>query len=502
MMRIVLAGLLVGAAVAARAGERDWFVPLGAPPQAAPRRISGGEGFPPLPLPATPLRRIERKREPSPAKIVAKVVWGETAEFKYQGGETAEVSDWNQCPADLQQILRKTSGALGTPYGGDALPLSAFSWDPVRCPVLFFSGSRTIKFDPKTLAQLHDYVLRGGMIVADDVAGAPYFYTSIKQAMETAFPELSFRVIPPDHPIYHMVADVDEVKYPKNNPSTRPFLEGMYVFSRVGVLVSKYGLGCGWDDHAVPLLPEAIYYDVPSASKIGMDLIAYAIGYANVARESAKPELFGALDEKRPTDEFVFGQIKHDGAWNVHAGGAAALLRALRQNSAVRVSLKRVPVSPGRDDLSGFTFLYLTGLDDFHLDAAAVSALRAFLNRGGTLFINNGLGLKTFDAAARREVKRILPDAELAPIPLSHPLYSSVFKVTQAHYTPAVTKTQPNLKAPDLEGISLGGDLRVIYSPLDLEVGWTGLDHPLARGYEPESALELGVNTVVYAMTH
>ena len=49
--------------------------------------------------------------------------------------------------------------------------------------------------------------------------------------------------------------------------------------------------------------------------------------------------------------------------------------------------------------------------------AAAVSALRAFLNRGGTLFANNGLGLKTFDAAARRELKRILPDAQLAPIP-------------------------------------------------------------------------------------
>jgi len=54
--------LLLGGTLWTQAGENDWFVPLGPPPEAGKRRISGGEGFPPLPLPATPLRRTERKR--------------------------------------------------------------------------------------------------------------------------------------------------------------------------------------------------------------------------------------------------------------------------------------------------------------------------------------------------------------------------------------------------------------------------------------------------------
>ena len=497
---LVLGTLVLDATV--QAGENDWFVPLGAPPQAAPRRISGGEGVPPLPLPATPLRRSERKREPAAPKMIAKVTWGESADFKYDNGMATQVSDWNQVPADLQQIVKKASGALGTPYSTDTMSLSSFHGDPNRTPVLFLSGSRTIKFDKKQLEMLHDYVVRGGMIIADSVAGSPYFYNSIKKAMEEAFQEFSFREIPTDHPIYHMVTDADQVKYGRNNDSTKPALEGMYVFSRVGVLLSKYGLGCGWDDHEVPMLKQAVFYDVPSANKIGVNLISYAVGYANVARESAKPELFGALDEKRPTDEFVFAQIKHEGAWNVHSGGAASLLRRLRQNSSARVSLKRVPVMPGKDDLASFSFLYLSGLDDFHFDSAAVSAIRSHLNRGGTLLINNGLGMKTFDTAVRRELKKILPESELAVLQPSHPLYSSVFKVTEVQYTPAVTKTKPNLKAPYLEGVSIGGDLRVIYSPLDLEVGWTGLDHPLAKGFEPDSSMQLGMNIVVYAMTH
>jgi hypothetical protein len=245
-----------------------------------------------------------------------------------------------------------------------------------------------------------------------------------------------------------------------------------------------------------------VYYDVTSANKIGINIAAYAVGYARIGRAEAKPELYGALDEKHPTDEFVFAQIKHDGAWNVESGGASRLLQELRQNTSLRVSLKRVPVQPGHDDLSSFTFLYLSGLDDFHWDATAVAALKRFLDSGGTLLINNGLGLSTFDAAVRRELKKLLPGSSLSALPPAHPVFNSVFKLTDAAYTPAAAAARPGLTQPYLEGISLNGDLKVIYSPIDLETGWQGLNPPLARAWQPESALKLGVNIIMYAMTH
>jgi hypothetical protein len=493
---------LLGGALFSQAGENDWFVPLGPPPEAAKRRISGGEAFPPLPLPATPLRRTERKREPSPPKLAAKIVWGEDASFTYDSGAQTKIADWNLCPGDLQQLMKAASDRLGVTYGADSFSLASFDGDPAAVPVLFFSGVRSIKFSPSDLDLLRRYVLRGGMIVADNIAGGPYFYQSFREAMEKAFPELSFRVLPEDHPLYHIMVDVNQVSYPKNLSSHQPLLEGMYVYSRVGVLLSKYGLGCGWDGHDVPLLPQAVYYDVNSANKIGLNIAAYAVGYARIGRAEAKPELYGALDEKRPTDEFVFAQIKHDGAWNVESGGASRLLEELRKNTSLRVSLKRVPVQPGHDDLSSFTFLYLSGLDDFHWDAAAVTALKHFLDAGGTLLINNGLGLQTFDAAVRRELKKVLPDATLASLPPAHPVFNSLFKLTEAAYTPAASAARPALTRPYLEGITLNGDLKVIYSPIDLETGWQGLDPPLARAYQTDSALKLGVNIILYAMTH
>ncbi|MBA3709386.1 MAG: DUF4159 domain-containing protein, partial [Planctomycetes bacterium] len=478
------------------------FVPLGPPPKAAPRRISGGESFPPLPLPATPLRRSERKKQPSAPPLIGKVVWGEAASFTYDTGDKTDIADWNLCPADAQQVLEKAKRVLGVAYGHEQVSLSSFHYDPEKLPVLLISGVRTVAFSDDQVAQLRGYILKGGMVVFDSVAGSPYFTDAARSFARRCFPESPLRTVPKDHPLFHATYDVDQVHFPKNAPGDTPVYEAVYIGCRCGVLISPYGLGTGWDDHEVASLPQAVYYDVDSASKLGVDLIAYAIGYAHVGQEEAKPELFGALDEKRPANEFVFAQIRHDGHWDVHPGAAATLLGRVCQDTALAASRKRVAVTPGKDDLSPFPVLFLTGLDDLHFSPEAVAALKQFLAANGTLIIDNGLGMATFDAAVRRELAGIIPGATLAPIPADHALYSTALPVREVQYTPLVAHEKPQLKQPYLEGISINGDLRVIYSPYDLEAGWGGCEHPMMRGYESAGATAIGIDLIVYAVTH
>jgi len=42
----------------------------------------------------------------------------------------------------------------------------------------------------------------------------------------------------------------------------------------------------------------------------------------------------------------------------------------------------------------------------------------------------------------------------------------------------------------------------VIYSRFDFGCGWEGEDHPYAYGVAPGDALKLGINVILYAMTH
>jgi hypothetical protein len=398
----------------------------------------------------------------------------------------------------------ENSRAMDLTYHWQNTNLNDFHFDSKKLPALLFSGVRTLKLSDSHIQALRDYVLNGGMIICDSIAGSPYFYDSAKQIFLRAFPDSRFRTIPADHPVYHMIVDINKVSY-RGNKSSEPFLEGIYVGSRIGVLVSKFGLGCGWNRNTERLkeLPKAAYYSADSAKQIGVDLAAYIVGYAEVGLVEGRPEVFGMADQKRPTDEFVFAQIKHDGLWNVHPGAATALLMKLRRYTSVRVNLKRVGVDLEQDALSPYPFLYLTGLDNFSFSDRAVSALQQYLNYGGVLLVNNGLGLGTFDEAVRRELSKLLPDSTLQRISPSNDLFNSLFDASTVRYSPSLAKSKPELNnQPFLLGATVDGDLRVIYSPYDLEAGWLEVHYPLARAYESASSQRLGMNIIVYLMTH
>ena len=489
-----------------KADENDWFVYLGSQEaKKAPRKnINAAEALPPLPLPATPLRRTERKKPPQPDYLVGKVIWGESASFSDSTGKKMDIADWNLCPTDTEKFVTQAR-AMDLQYHWQNTNLNDFHYDPNKLPALLFSGVRTLKLSDSHIQALRDYILNGGMIICDSIAGSPYFYESAKKIFLRSFPESRFRIIPPDHPLYHIIVDVDKVTYKGNKGQSQPFMEGIYIGSRLGVLVSKFGLGCGWNRSTDRLkkLKNAAYYDVKSANEIGVNLAAYIIGYAEVGLVESRPEVFGLTDQTRPTDEFVFAQIKHDGLWNVHPGAATALLMKLRRYTSVRVNLKRAGVNLETDDLSSYPFLYLTGLDDFSFSQNEIGALQRYLNDEGVLLINNGLGLGTFDAAVRRELNSILPNMTLKQIPAGHSLYSSLFDVSKVRYSPSLTKSKPELNnQPYLLGVTIDGDVRVIYSPYDLEAGWLEVYYPLMKGYESVSSQRLGINMIIYIMTH
>lgn len=81
------------------------------PPAKPPAQMSGGEGVPPLPLPAVPLRRTEKKNPPRPPVLVVKVDSG-----RGQG-------DWNTNPQDVENLLRWMAKNLGVSFSSQVRTL-------------------------------------------------------------------------------------------------------------------------------------------------------------------------------------------------------------------------------------------------------------------------------------------------------------------------------------------------------------------------------------------
>ncbi|MFQ5577878.1 MAG: hypothetical protein ACE5G8_12920, partial [Anaerolineae bacterium] len=131
----------IGMAAPGLAGGQEASGPIdcGPPPKAKPQFRKGAEGFAPLPLPVTPLRRSEKKRPPSPPPLIGKSAMG-AVRWITRDGKRVKYRDWLTDPADVNTLLRWTNDKLGIHYRSVESDFAHFSFDPRELPALLFAG--------------------------------------------------------------------------------------------------------------------------------------------------------------------------------------------------------------------------------------------------------------------------------------------------------------------------------------------------------------------------
>ena len=208
-------------------------------------------------------------------------------------------------------------------------------------------------------------------------------------------------------------------------------------------------------------------------------------------------------DDKRRL-QFVFAQIKYRGGdWNPHPLSVTPLMEELMARTSVEAATVRHEVSLTDRDLFNYPFLYLACKYEFEPFAAEeIENLRRFLTYGGFLLIDDALGQPGygFDKAARREMQRVFPGNEFKRVPPGHAALRSYYLLRRIGGT--------RISSPNLDGITMGNSMPVVYCQNDLGGAWerdqTGKwINPCTPGGEPQrrDAFHLGINLILYAMT-
>lgn len=473
----------------------------GPPKPAKPQRRTGGESFPPLPLPATPLRRTEKKRQPRPPTLFAKVAYG--PEFAFVDGKKVYWPDWKTDPGDIETLMRWVNSKLNIHYGSIETSFKKFSYDVNEVPVLYLTGHTAPTIGEATAGKLRAFLQDGGFLVADACCGSHDYREGFEKMMRQVFPDRPLRTLPLEHPLFHCFHDCTQVDYlhlEGDRPSypDTPIVKGIDIGCRTAVFYFPRDVSCGWAGHTHPAGER---YTIKDARDLGANLVTYIIANYQLGRYLSSAKVYYQAGEKT-RDEFVFGQILHGGDWDPSPSGIANLLEFVDQQSSISVQYKKVAVRPDSPEVFNFPFLYIIGHYDFHFNDAAVANLRRFFDNGGILFGEACCGRKEFDAAFRREIARVLPGTTLKRLPLSSPVYNSFWNIRTVGYSRYALETLGNVNRPLFEGIKINGNLAVIYSPLAVANGWERFDHPYSRGYDAASALKLGMNVLVYAMSH
>ena len=483
------------------------------PPQAKPQRRSGAEGVPPLPLPATPLRRSELKRQPAPPALVGMINLS-AAQFKIVEGRRQEVGGFPTTQIDIERLMAYANEQLKIQYRYMGMSLGSFSWDPTELPLLYLTGWTELPpLSDELVAKLHRYLLDGGTLVLHAQCGREEFVRSARREIARILPNRELAAVDTDSPLFHAAAEVKEMRVRKDSEPFKtmpPYIEAVYLGCRPAIIFSPIDLNCGWDVANRPI-EGGILYHQDDALKLGLNIIAMALADFQYARSWGTEKVYHQqADATR--DELVIGQIVHNGDWDPTPHGLPNLMKHLRENTTLNVQFKRQVVDLTDAEALKHPVLYMTGLRDFTFSQAQVARLRAFLAGGGVLLADSAAGNKAFDAAFRREMQRVLGEAELAVLPPDSPLYQAPYAITAVEYTPLVQTSGAKAGSPStrtgvsgpplLEGITIDGQLAVIYSPLGLSNGWEQLAYAYNRGYGDRDALRVGVNVLTYALTH
>jgi hypothetical protein len=199
---------------------------------------------------------------------------------------------------------------------------------------------------------------------------------------------------------------------------------------------------------------------------------------------------------------FTFGLIRHSGNFNPRPAGLKRIGWELAKRTSVEVKLEPKIIDLTDPDLFRYPVLVLTGDGDFAaFSDAEREALRRHLTFGGFLLVDDASGQPggAFDVASRREIKAVLPNAQIGRVPKAHVLYKSFYLLDGPVGRVAAST--------DTDAVALQGRLAVVFSPNDLE-GATARDGVGSYEFEVipggdqqrERAFRFGINVVMYAL--
>ncbi len=505
--RVTLAGAVALAAVllsAAPAPGEEFVNPKAqTPPRSTPQRRTAAEGVPPLPLPVTPVRRSERKRQPSPPALVGMINFSEQR-FEIIEGERRAVAAFPTTQIDIEKLIHEANRKLDIRYRYIPTELEQFSWDPRELPLLYLTGWTPMPhLDDELIARLRRYLYDGGTLVLHAQCGRPEFINTARPQIARILPDRELAPIDTDSPLFNAYYSITSMRVRRDDKpfeSMPPYLEAVYLGCRPAIIFSPVDLNCGWDVVNNPIEGGVLYHQ-DDALALGINIVTVTLANFQYARAWGTQKVFHEQD-RDTRDELVIAQVMHDGDWDPTPHALPNLMKHIQANTTLNVQFKRAVVSLSDVDVFRHPVLYMTGLRDFELSDAEVTQLRSYLASGGVLIADSAAGRKAFDAAFRREIARVWPGGELAPLPPDSPVYDMPYTIRQVEYTPLANARNPELNAPALEGITIDGQTAVIYSPFSVANGWEQIDYPYNLGYAPGDALRLGVNLLAYALTH
>jgi hypothetical protein len=182
----------------------------------------------------------------------------------------------------------------------------------------------------------------------------------------------------------------------------------------------------------------------------------------------------------------------------------------LKRLTNIKVADETKTVSLTDDELFYYPFVYAVEVGHWDLTEPEVKSMREYLQRGGFLFCDDFWGSWEWENF-QQNIQKVLPASKIVEIPPDHPVFHSYYDIPQILQTPNVGNAlyrnithEGDGFVPHCRGIfDDHGRLMVIINwNTDLGDAWEWADLPGYPAKYSTYAYQIGINAIVYAMSH
>ena len=467
------------------------------------------------------------------------------SKIQYEIGDES----WNIHPQDINQLTQFVEKQWKMDLTWQTVHWEhATVEDLLQSPVLYLCGNKNpLPRDrdraDRIIERLRQYLDRGGFIFAEAYGDDESFDTGFRSLMRRVLPEEEYelRLLDKDHPVWDaeivvspsQMRPIEGVDFGcqtsviycppvrKEAPIVSQTAPAEYrpVAQRNARPVSQFrpSLSCLWEiaklvDRGDPYA-KSVQDQIDAGLAIGVNILAYATD-----RElKTKLDQYEDVKQDQRIQQAIdrgfisVGLLQHGGGSNCAPRAIPRLMEAAVARYGMPVSVQVEKITLTIPDLSDYPILFMHGRNAFRFSSLEREALRKYVDRGGFLFVNSICASTAFTKSFEEEMKLIFPDEPLVLIPTDDPLYGEDYggkniekvKLRLAQKTPgrrieAIVRDLP----PELSGIRRDGRLGVIFSPYDISCALEKLNSIECSGYSQESAMDIGMNALLYAMEH
>ena len=400
---------------------------------------------------------------------------------------------WNNNPRDVSAFTEFLDEDTEQNFNWQVVPLASPVTAWLDAPVLYCASADRLPWpaDSVQAEKLKNYAQRGGLLLFPAERDSRSFRASVTELMRDSFPGYSWRKLPPDHAVYHLVFDL------KRKPT------------------EVWGLTNGVRELAL-LLPRGDIPGVLQTLKTGetlnsrqaaaLDLLSNIIHYAS-GMEPLPPRLASYhINESQNTPgkpsvtynilRGVYGDLPDPEPLSLQ------MFSVWLRSSGGELNYSTVPVSKITAD-DNHHFVIISGIDSYEFTPEEMASINNFITEGGTVLFETIGGRGDFARAAQRQFSSLLG---VRAVPLrSHPLITgrnlpNGKDCRQVGYTAfALSRFGVLETRPRLRGMEVKGRVGLIFSNDDISHAL--LNRPVwgVSGYDTTSARRLLFNMLAYS---